>query len=70
MPYPRKDPDTIIDIDYYGKYPFDALPRQWNAAVAKSHSRQFAKTRYCALVCASHVTAINKCIQRKNSVRS
>src|SRR6476646_8462903 len=24
-----------IDIDRYGKYPFDALPRQWNDAVEK-----------------------------------
>jgi hypothetical protein len=24
-----------IDIDHYGKYPFDSLPRNWNVAVAK-----------------------------------
>lgn len=24
-----------IDIDYYGTYPFDSLPRKWNNAVAK-----------------------------------
>ena len=24
-----------IDIDHYGKYPFDALPRKWNDAVEK-----------------------------------
>ncbi len=24
-----------IDIDHYGKYPFDSLPRKWNDAVAK-----------------------------------
>ena len=25
----------FIDIDYYGKYPFDSLPRKWKDAVAK-----------------------------------
>src|SRR6266540_5993850 len=24
-----------IDIDHYGKYPFESLPRKWNDAVAK-----------------------------------
>src|SRR5450432_3130415 len=24
-----------IDIDHYGKYPYDALPRKWEDAVAK-----------------------------------
>src|SRR5256885_16187665 len=24
-----------IDIDHYGKFPFDSLPRKWNDAVAK-----------------------------------
>ncbi len=24
-----------IDVDHYGKYPFDSLPRKWNDAVAK-----------------------------------
>src|SRR6266487_6310152 len=24
-----------IDIDYYGKYPYDSLPRKWNDAVVK-----------------------------------
>ena len=25
----------FIDIDYYGKYPYDSLPRRWDEAVAK-----------------------------------
>src|SRR6476469_1805548 len=25
----------FIDIDYYGHYPFDSLPRNWDLAVAK-----------------------------------
>ncbi|MEO6405652.1 MAG: zinc dependent phospholipase C family protein [Ferruginibacter sp.] len=35
--YAVKDegPRHFIDIDYYGKYPFDALPRKWDSAVAK-----------------------------------
>jgi hypothetical protein len=28
-------PRHYIDIDHYGKYPFDSLPRKWAAAVAK-----------------------------------
>ncbi|MEP6676628.1 MAG: zinc dependent phospholipase C family protein [Ferruginibacter sp.] len=28
-------PRHYIDIDYYGKYPFDALPRKWDSAVKK-----------------------------------
>jgi len=28
-------PRHYIDIDHYGSYPFDALPRKWNDAVAK-----------------------------------
>jgi len=28
-------PRHYIDIDQYGKYPFDSLPRKWNDAVAK-----------------------------------
>src|ERR1041384_7079072 len=28
-------PRHYIDIDHYGKYPFDSLPRKWNDAVAK-----------------------------------
>jgi hypothetical protein len=28
-------PRHYIDIDYYGKYPFDSLPRKWDDAVAK-----------------------------------
>jgi len=35
--YAVKDegPRHFIDIDYYGKYPFDSLPRKWKDAVAK-----------------------------------
>jgi len=32
-----------IDIDYYGKYPFDSLPRNWNAAVDKYSEKTLAK---------------------------
>jgi len=32
-----------IDIDYYGKYPFDSLPRNWNAAVEKYSEKTLAK---------------------------
>ncbi len=28
-------PRHYIDIDHYGKYPYDSLPRTWNAAVEK-----------------------------------
>lgn len=28
-------PRHYIDIDHYGRYPYDSLPRQWNKAVAK-----------------------------------
>jgi hypothetical protein len=31
----QEAPRHYIDIDYYGEYPFDALPREWNAAVEK-----------------------------------
>lgn len=31
----EEGPRHFIDIDYYGKYPFTALPRQWDSAVAK-----------------------------------
>ncbi len=35
--YAVKDegPRHYIDINYYGKYPYDSLPRRWNDAVAK-----------------------------------
>ena len=35
--YAVKDegPKHFIDIDYYGKYPFDSLPHKWKDAVAK-----------------------------------
>ncbi len=31
----EEGPRHYIDIDYYGKYPFDSLPRKWDSAVAK-----------------------------------
>lgn len=31
----EEGPKHYIDIDHYGKYPFDSLPRKWNDAVAK-----------------------------------
>jgi hypothetical protein len=32
---PEEGPRHYIDIDHYGKYPFDSLPRKWADAVAK-----------------------------------
>ncbi|HMK03541.1 MAG TPA: zinc dependent phospholipase C family protein [Ferruginibacter sp.] len=32
---PAEGPRHYIDIDHYGKYPFDSLPRKWNDALAK-----------------------------------
>jgi hypothetical protein len=32
---PEEGPRHYIDIDHYGVYPYDALPRRWNDAVAK-----------------------------------
>lgn len=32
---PDEGPRHYIDIDHYGKYPFDSLPRKWNDAVIK-----------------------------------
>jgi len=32
---PQEGPRHYIDIDHYGKYPFNELPRKWNEAVAK-----------------------------------
>jgi hypothetical protein len=32
---PEEGPRHYIDMDYYGRYPFTALPRNWNEAVAK-----------------------------------
>ena len=32
---PEEGPRHYIDIDHYGVYPFDELPRKWNDAVAK-----------------------------------
>ncbi len=31
----EEGPRHYIDIDHYGKYPFDSLPRKWNEAVDK-----------------------------------
>ncbi len=31
----EEGPRHYIDINYYGKYPYDSLPRKWNDAVAK-----------------------------------
>jgi len=35
---PEEGARHYIDIDHYGRYPFDSLPHQWNAAVAKFSS--------------------------------
>ncbi len=32
---PDEGPRHYIDIDHYGKYPYESLPRKWNDAVAK-----------------------------------
>ena len=32
---PEEGPRHYIDIDNYGKYPYDSLPRRWTDAVAK-----------------------------------
>lgn len=32
---PAEAPRHYIDLDYYGEHPYDSLPRQWKAAVAK-----------------------------------
>ncbi|OSZ80998.1 S1/P1 Nuclease [Chitinophagaceae bacterium IBVUCB2] len=32
---PEEGPRHYIDIDHYGVYPYDSLPRKWNDAVAK-----------------------------------
>jgi len=32
---PEEGPRHYIDIDHYGTYPYDSLPRKWNDAVAK-----------------------------------
>ena len=31
----EEGPRHYIDIDHYGRYPFDALPRRWDSAVSK-----------------------------------
>jgi hypothetical protein len=32
---PDEGPRHYIDIDHYGQYPYDSLPKKWNDAVAK-----------------------------------
>lgn len=32
---PDEGPRHYIDIDHYGKYPYDSLPRKWNDVIAK-----------------------------------
>jgi len=32
---PGEGPRHYIDIDHYGNYPYDSLPRKWNDAIAK-----------------------------------
>jgi Zinc dependent phospholipase C len=32
---PEEGPRHYLDIDHYGKYPYDSLPHKWNDAVAK-----------------------------------
>lgn len=32
---PEEGPRHYIDIDYYGKYPYDNLPRKWSDAITK-----------------------------------
>ncbi|MDP9231108.1 MAG: zinc dependent phospholipase C family protein, partial [Bacteroidota bacterium] len=32
---PEESPRHYIDIDHYGNYPYDSLPRKWNDAIAK-----------------------------------
>jgi hypothetical protein len=32
---PEEAPRHYIDIDHYGQYPYDSLPRKWNDAVGK-----------------------------------
>lgn len=36
-------PRHYIDIDFYGKYPFDSLPRKWEDAVAKFSADSLSK---------------------------
>ncbi len=40
---PEEGARHYIDIDHYGKYPFDSLPRKWNEAVAR-YSEDTLKT--------------------------
>ena len=37
---PEEGPRHYIDIDHYGSYPFNELPRNWADAVAKFSIRQ------------------------------
>jgi hypothetical protein len=33
--FPEEDPNHFVDLDYYGTYPFDELPREYDRAVQK-----------------------------------
>lgn len=39
----HEGPRHYIDIDHYGRYPYDSLPRKWNDAVAKYSEDSLAK---------------------------
>ena len=32
---PEEDPNHFVDLDFFGKYPFDELPREYDRAVQK-----------------------------------
>ncbi|MFN8250979.1 MAG: zinc dependent phospholipase C family protein [Ferruginibacter sp.] len=40
---PEEGPRHYIDIDHYGRYPYDSLPRKWNDAVTKYSADSLAK---------------------------
>lgn len=40
---PAEGPRHYIDMDHYGSYPFDSLPRKWEAAVARYSADSLAK---------------------------
>ncbi len=33
--FPEEDPNHFVDLDFFGKYPFDELPREYDRAVQK-----------------------------------
>jgi hypothetical protein len=33
--FPEEDPNHFVDLDYYGKYPFTELPREYDRAIQK-----------------------------------